>query len=157
MASERSNRHFSRQVATRILVVDDEPRLASALAALLRSCGHDVTEAHGGKRACELIDTQPFDLALLDLRMPEIDGFSVMAHLVNQQPDCGTVVISGESSFTAVSRALRRGALDYIRKPFDPEELVATIKGVVDKQLLLRPMKTYRDALRNPKPFIATL
>lgn len=138
MASERSNRHFSRQVATRILVVDDEPRLASALAALLRSCGHDVTEAHGGKRACELIDTQPFDLALLDLRMPEIDGFSVMAHLGNQQPDCGTVVISGESSFTAVSRALRRGALDYIRKPFDPEELVATIKGVVDKQLLLK-------------------
>ena len=138
MAFERSNRHFSRQVAARILVVDDEPRLASALAALLRSCGHDVTEAHGGKRACELIDTQPFDLALLDLRMPEIDGFSVMAHLGNQQPDCGTVVISGESSFTAVSRALRRGALDYIRKPFDPEELVATIKGVVDKQLLLK-------------------
>ncbi|MGO1750560.1 MAG: EAL domain-containing protein [Marinobacter sp.] len=138
MAFERSNRHFSRQVAARILVVDDEPRLAGALAALLRSCGYDVTEAHGGKRACELIDTHPFDLALLDLRMPEIDGFSVMAHLVNQQPDCGTIVISGESSFTAVSRALRRGALDYIRKPFDPEELVATVKGVADKQSLLK-------------------
>lgn len=138
MASERTNRHSSQRLAARILVVDDEPRLASTLATLLRSCGYDATEAHGGRRACELIDTQRFDLALLDLRMPEVDGFAVMTHLENQQPACGTIVISGESSFTTVSRALRRGALDYIRKPFDPEDLVATVKGVADKQSLLK-------------------
>lgn len=138
MASERINRHLSQRVAARILVVDDEPRLVSTLATLLRSYGYDATEAHGGRRACELIDTQPFDLALLDLRMPEVDGFAVMAHLANRQPECGSIVISGESSFTAVSGALRRGALDYIRKPFDPEELVATVKGVADKQSLLK-------------------
>lgn len=138
MAIEEPNRRLSQAIAPRILVVDDEPRLVSALAALLHSNGYHVTEAHGGKHACDLIDTLRFDLALLDLRMPEVDGFSVMAHLANQQPECGIVVISGESSFTSVSQALRRGALDYIRKPFDPEELVATVKNVIGKQSLLK-------------------
>jgi diguanylate cyclase (GGDEF)-like protein/PAS domain S-box-containing protein len=138
MAPEQTNKLFSRETTARILVVDDEPRLVRALASLLRSSGYDVTEAHGGKHACELIDTLRFDLALLDLRMPEVDGFAVMAHLANQQPECGNIVISGESSFTAVSRALRRGALDYVRKPFDPEELLSTIAGVAGKQSLLK-------------------
>ena len=138
MAPEQSNKLLSQEARARILVVDDEPRLVSSLASLLRGCGYDVTEANGGKHACELIATQQFDLALLDLRMPAVDGFAVMAYLENQQPECGSIVISGESSFTAVSRALRRGALDYIRKPFDPEELIATVKGVVGKQSLLK-------------------
>ncbi|WP_417545879.1 EAL domain-containing protein [Marinobacter sp.] len=138
MAPEQSNKLLSQEAASRILVVDDEPRLVSSLASLLRGCGYDVTEANGGKHACELIGARQFDLALLDLRMPGVDGFAVMAYLENQQPECGNIVISGESSFTAVSRALRRGALDYIRKPFDPEELIATVKGVVGKQSLLK-------------------
>ncbi|HDZ36808.1 MAG TPA: diguanylate cyclase, partial [Marinobacter sp.] len=138
MTPEQSDRFFSQDTTARVLVVDDEPRLASALAALLRGCGYDVTEADGGKHACQLIDTLHFDLALVDLRMPEVDGFAVMAHLTNRQPECGSIVISGESSFTAVSRALRRGALDYIRKPFDPDALLATVKSVVGKQSLLK-------------------
>lgn len=138
MASETTNTKRSARKAASILVVDDEPRLASALASLLRNCGYDVTEAYGGKHACELADTLSFDLALLDLHMPGVDGFAVMAHLESQQPECGVIVISGESSFTAVRRALRRGALDYIRKPFDPEELIAIIKSTVDKQSLLK-------------------
>ncbi|WP_417521272.1 EAL domain-containing protein [Marinobacter sp.] len=137
MASELTKR-TSPSEAARILVVDDEPRLVSALASLLSGCGYDVTEAYGGKQACELADTSHYDLALIDLRMPEVDGFAVMAHLENRQPECGVIVISGESSFTAVSRALRRGALDYIRKPYDPEELLAIVKGVVGKQTLLK-------------------
>src|SRR5690554_882625 len=138
MATELTNQPFSNRSTARILVVDDEPRLLAALATLLRSNGYDVTEAGGGKAACERLDNQVFDLALLDLRMPDVDGFDVMAHLAGVQPDCGAIVISGESSFSAVSRALRRGALDYIRKPFDPEELLATIEGVIGKQSLLK-------------------
>ncbi|MBO6851584.1 MAG: EAL domain-containing protein [Marinobacter sp.] len=122
----------------RILVVDDEPRLLESLASLLRGRHYQVTEAGGGRRACQLIDEETFDLAMLDLRMPEVDGFAVMSHIANRQPGCGVIVVSGESSFTAVSRALRRGALDYIRKPFDPEELLATVDNVLGKQSLLR-------------------
>lgn len=121
-----------------ILVVDDEPRLLASLASLLRTRQYQVTEASSGRRACQLIERHTFDLLLVDLRMPEVDGFDVMAHLARHQPDCGIIVISGESAFTSVSRALRRGALDYIRKPFDPDELLATVENVVGKQTLLR-------------------
>ncbi|SFN32407.1 EAL domain-containing protein [Marinobacter pelagius] len=138
MKPEHADQTPSQGFPARLLVVDDEPRLLSSLASLLRSQGYEVTEAEGGERACELIDQQSFDLALLDLRMPGVDGFEVMAELSRKQPDCGTIVVSGESSFAAVSRALRRGALDYIRKPFDPEELLATVESVINKQSLMR-------------------
>lgn len=138
MKPEHADQTPSQGFPARLLVVDDEPRLLSSLASLLRSQGYEVTEAEGGERACELIDQQSFDLALLDLRMPGVDGFEVMAELSDKQPDCGTIVVSGESSFAAVSRALRRGALDYIRKPFDPEELLATVESVINKQSLMR-------------------
>jgi diguanylate cyclase (GGDEF)-like protein/PAS domain S-box-containing protein len=138
MITEPTNQLFSNRSTARILVVDDEPRLLTTLATLLRDNGYDVTEAGGGKAACAQVNRQSFDLALLDLRMPDVDGFDVMAHLANTQPDCGAIVVSGESSFSAVSRALRRGALDYIRKPFDPEELLATVEGVIGKQSLLK-------------------
>lgn len=138
MKPEHADQTPDQGLPARLLVVDDEPRLLSSLASLLRGEGYEVVEAEGGERACELIDQHSFDLALLDLRMPGVDGFDVMAVLTDKQPDCGTIVVSGESSFAAVSRALRRGALDYIRKPFDPEELLATVESVISKQSLMR-------------------
>ncbi len=131
----------------RVLVVDDEPRLLTSLCSLLRSQEYSVTEAADGHGACQLIDRQTFDLAMLDLRMPGIDGFDVMRHIATRQPDCGVVVVSGESSFDAVSRALRRGALDYIRKPFDPDELLATVESVLEKRALLRAHEHIRGRL----------
>ncbi len=121
-----------------ILVADDDARLRASLAGILRDQGYEVTEADGGRQACALADRTAFDMALLDLRMPDLDGFGVMTHLTEKHPDCGVIVVSGESSFTSVSRALRRGALDYIRKPFDPEELLATLRGVIGRQSLVR-------------------
>ena len=138
MASEQTTAPSSLSRRPSILVADDEPRLLKTLADLLRSRGFEVSEAHGGRQACEQLHRQAFDLALLDLNMPELDGFQVMAETGRLQPDCGVVVVSGESSFSTVSRALRRGALDYIRKPFDPEELLATVEGVLGKQSLIR-------------------
>ncbi|KEF31043.1 diguanylate cyclase [Marinobacter nitratireducens] len=138
MAPELTDQPFSNGFAAKILVVDDEPRLLRSLSSLLQERGYEVSEALGGRQACELVNSQAFDLALLDLRMPEVDGFDVMSHIADTQPDCGCIVVSGESSFTAVSRALRRGALDYIRKPFDPEELLATVESVTGKQSLIK-------------------
>ncbi|WP_396622702.1 putative bifunctional diguanylate cyclase/phosphodiesterase [Marinobacter sp. W-8] len=138
MASEQTTESSSLSRRSSILVADDEPRLLKTLADLLRSRGFEVSEAHGGRQACEQLHRQAFDLALLDLNMPELDGFQVMAETGRLQPDCGVIVVSGESSFSTVSRALRRGALDYIRKPFDPEELLATVEGVLGKQSLIR-------------------
>lgn len=139
MATDRSMPpHREHPSAASILVADDEPRLRQTLAGLLRSRGFSVTEASGGLEACQMLGERQYDLALLDLNMPERDGFQVMEEAARVQPDCGIVVVSGEGSFSTVSRALRRGALDYIRKPFDPEELLATVQGVLGKQSLIR-------------------
>ncbi|MDX1799805.1 MAG: EAL domain-containing protein [Marinobacter sp.] len=138
MNMDRSQLNLDSQTTANILVADDDPRLLKSLADLLEEQGYWVTSALGGKAACDALDQTPFDLAMLDLRMPDVDGFDVMAHAAKVQPDCGIVVVSGESSFTAVSRALRRGAQDYIKKPFDPDELLATLESMLGKRTLIK-------------------
>ncbi|PSF10756.1 two-component system response regulator [Marinobacter fuscus] len=123
---------------SRVLVADDDPRLLNMLADLLRERGFDVTEANSGQAAIDASARRSFELALLGLDMPGVDGFKVMSELQQAQPDCGVIVTSGETSFRNVSRALRRGALDYIRKPVDPEELLSIVEGVLGKQSLIR-------------------
>lgn len=125
-------------IIARILVADDDPRLVSSLSSLLEQQGYLVASALGGKEACRQLSTRTFDLVMLDLRMPEVDGFEVMAHAAKVQPKCVIIVVSGESSFNAVSRALRRGAQDYIKKPYDPDEMLTTLKAALAKQSLVR-------------------
>ena len=120
----------------RILVADDNPRLLKSLADLLGEHGYQAMMASDGHEACRLLDRHSFTLAFLDLNMPGCDGFQVMEEANRLQPDCALVVVSGETSFLSVSRALRRGACDYIRKPFDPEEVLATLESVLGRQSL---------------------
>lgn len=122
----------------RILVADDNPRLLNSLAELLREHGYHTVPAADGDEACRLLRQHTFTLAFLDLNMPGRDGFQVMEEARRLQPDCALVVVSGETSFLSVSRALRRGASDYIRKPFDPEEVLATLESVLGRQSLQR-------------------
>ncbi|HKK54958.1 EAL domain-containing response regulator [Marinobacter sp.] len=137
MAPASTEKTRGKRLAARILVVDDDPRLLACLSSLLEQEGHKIKAVKGGRDAITAIHVDPFDLAMLDLRMPDIDGFEVMEKLSQAQPDCGVIVVSGETSFTSVSRALRRGALDYIRKPFGPEELLAIVRNVLDKRSLI--------------------
>ena len=119
-----------------ILVVDDEYRLLKSLENLLLNKGYQVHSAHGGLEACEQLRTQPFDLLILDLKMADMSGHQVMDYIAEQEIDVATIVVSGESSFSAVSKALRRGAYDYLKKPYDPEELLSTIDNALQKVML---------------------
>ncbi len=138
MTRDNPQPNYAQSQPPEILVADDDPRLLNALASLLRQQGYPVTEALGGHAACDALQARSFRLALLDLRMTDMSGFDVMAYAVTMQPDCGIIAVSGETEFTSVSRALRRGALDYIKKPFDPEELLETVRGVLGQQSLLQ-------------------
>ena len=132
----------SKQVANldieraRILVVDDEHRLLTSLESLLNSHGFRVTTALGGINACKALKSEHFDLVLLDLNMPDVDGHQVMDYIAEHDMDPAVIVVSGESSFSAVSKALRRGAYDYLRKPYDTEELVNTTRNCLQKVML---------------------
>jgi diguanylate cyclase (GGDEF)-like protein/PAS domain S-box-containing protein len=118
---------------TRLLVVDDEPLILASLEALLKHKHYQVDTALGGKLACQQLEQNHYDLVLLDLNMADVDGFAVMAFMADQGIDAAIVVVSGESTFDAVRKALRMGASDYVKKPYSPEELFATIDLTLHK------------------------
>lgn len=120
----------------RVLITDDEPRLLQSLKSLLESHGYQVDTALGGKNACLRLMKQHYDLLLLDLRMSDMSGHDVMRFMRDKCLSTATIVISGESSFRAVSEALRLGAYDYLKKPYASEELLAAVEKVLRKKLL---------------------
>ena len=120
----------------RILIADDDPRLLDSLQTLLKLYGFDVDRAEGGAHAIEKLCNQHYDILLLDLRMPEVSGHDVMQHIQQHGVRITTIVVSGESAFDDIARALRLGAHDYLKKPFVPEELLATINNAVRKRRL---------------------
>jgi diguanylate cyclase (GGDEF)-like protein/PAS domain S-box-containing protein len=119
-----------------ILIVDDELRLLESLDNLLKAQGYQTVCAQGGLEACNQLSTRTFDLILLDLNMADMNGHQVMDFITQNEFEVATVVVSGESSFSSVSKALRRGAYDYLRKPYDPEELLSTVNSALQKVIL---------------------
>src|SRR5690606_17203455 len=124
------------EVPARILLADDDARLLESLRALLRLYGHNVEIALGGKEAIAKLTAHHYDLLLLDLRMPDISGHDVMQYMAQPKITTMTVVVSGETSIDDISRALRSGAYDYLKKPYVPEELIATVSNALMKKRL---------------------
>jgi diguanylate cyclase (GGDEF)-like protein/PAS domain S-box-containing protein len=118
----------------RVLVVDDEARMLGSLEVLLKYKGYQVETALGGKLACQKFQKNHYDLVMLDLNMGDFDGFAVLAFIADQGINTATVVVSGETSFDSVRKALRLGALDYVKKPYSPEELFSAIDSTLDKK-----------------------
>ncbi len=121
-----------------VLVVDDEPRARASLKEILRLAGYEATLAEGGREAVELLSERHFDLMLLDLNMPELDGHGVMSFLEERKIDCDVIVVSGETTFDHATQALRRGAHDFLRKPYAPDELLRAISNTVERRKLKR-------------------
>lgn len=120
----------------RILVVDDEPRMLQSLGELLSLHGHQVHTASNGLEAASQLKRHEFDLLLLDLLMPGMNGLDVLSFIHENLLDPVVIVVSGESSLEVAVEALRRGAYDFIRKPYAAEELVRTIENAIRKRRL---------------------
>ncbi len=122
--------------SARVLLADDDPRLLESLHGLLSLYDHRVDTALGGRQAMDMLRHNSYDLLLLDLRMPEVSGHDVMAFMREQGIQTMTIVVSGETSVDDISRALKAGAYDYLKKPYVPEELLATVNNAVRKKRL---------------------
>lgn len=114
---------------SRILVVDDEPRVTSFVSRALSHEGFVVDEAYDGVRALRLAETGAYDLIVLDLLLPALDGVSLLRRLFETRPDQAVVVLSGVSDARARVRCLEIGVSDYITKPFDLSELLLRVKA----------------------------
>ncbi|MCA1925751.1 MAG: EAL domain-containing protein [Thiobacillus sp.] len=123
-------------VRPHVLVVDDEPLILEGLKRLLAAREFDVSTAGGGCDALIAIGKQQFDAILLDLGMPDLNGNEVLRFVAERSPGTPVIVVSGESAIDAAIRALRGGAADFVRKPYEPEELLRRIDNVLARRRL---------------------
>jgi diguanylate cyclase len=120
----------------RVLIVDDEQIQLDSLKELMTLSGYQVEIANCGNSAIERIQENSFDTILLDLNMPNGSGFEVIDHVIANEIQMKIIVVSGESDFDSTRTALRRGAYDFIKKPYIPDELLSTVKNATRKRQL---------------------
>jgi DNA-binding response OmpR family regulator len=114
----------------RILVVDDEPRMIGFIRMNLELEGHQVVEAHNGLQALEMIRTQLPDVVLMDVMMPEMDGFETL-RLLREFSTVPVIMLTAKGDENDKVYGLELGADDYVTKPFGPRELSSRIKAVL--------------------------
>jgi len=125
-------------VTTRILVVDDDDALRESLELFLASEGFDVAAAADGTLALAQIERAPFDVVLCDLRMPGIDGFELLPQLLRIAPGLTVILMSAYGTRDLAIEALKRGAYDYLAKPFPPSEALLAIRKAQEREKLRR-------------------
>jgi two-component system OmpR family response regulator len=130
---------------TTVLVADDEPRIVSFVTRALTSEGFRVDAALDGRRALELATSQRYDLVVLDLLLPEVDGIAVLQDLIEHRPDQRVLVLSALSDVETKVRCLELGASDYLSKPFSLAELIARMRARL-RQPAAGPRHRYLDA-----------
>jgi DNA-binding response OmpR family regulator len=114
-------------MAEHILIVDDEDTLRYFLKLTLEDEGYRVSEAASGHAALNWLERESFGLALVDLRMADIDGLEVMRQFRQRSPETEIIILTGYASVPSVVEALRQGAHDYLTKPVDTAELLASV------------------------------
>src|SRR6266404_5873570 len=114
----------------RILVVEDEARLARQIASALTEAGHDPKIVHDGERALREATGTPFDLIVLDIVLPRIDGFDVLRHLRSEHMASRVLMLTARSEVKDRVTGLQLGADDYLPKPFAMRELVARVSAL---------------------------
>jgi len=113
----------------RILLVDDEASIRLTLGALLERTGYNVTSAESGEQAVQLLERQPFDLLLTDLKMPGIDGMQLVAAARQRQPDVAVIVLTGHGSLESAIDGLHQQIFDYLLKTSTPDEVIARVNA----------------------------
>lgn len=126
----------------RVLVVDDEPRIVSFVSRALSAQGFAVDGALDGLRAVELAEAGTYELMVLDLLLPGIDGLSVLRRVSESRPDLPVLILSALSDVESKVAALELGAVDYLPKPFALAELLARVRARLRGGTAPRPANT---------------
>src|SRR2546421_11830016 len=111
-------------MTARVLIADDEDSLRWVLEKGLRQAGYEVTSVKDGPCALQAFEAEPFDIVLLDVRMPGVDGLAALARIREIRPDATVVVITAHGTMETAIQAMQRGAYDYLAKPFDLDEVL---------------------------------
>ena len=129
-----------------VLVVDDDPDVRALVSTLLGRAGYLITEAPDGRAALKVLYDQRPDLVVLDVNMPDLDGWATLER-IRDLSDVPVVMLSARGEELEKVRALRAGADDYVTKPFGRQELLARVESVLRRAVGTGPKETYSDAL----------
>ncbi len=141
----------------RILVADDEDGLRWVLERGLRQAGYDVTAAKDGESALRAIESEPFDLVVLDIRMPGIDGLSALARIRQLRPAMHVIVMTAHGTMETAIQAMQRGAYDYLAKPFDLDEMLLLTERALEASRLTEEVARLRTGLQEVREFSALI
>ena len=118
----------------RILVIDDEPNIVKSCTRMLELEGFEVRGVTGGAEAIALYKSEGFDLVLVDLKMPGVDGLEVLAALREYDPSAAVVIVTAYGTKESVVEALRLGACEFLEKPLEAKTLIATVRRILERE-----------------------
>src|SRR5580704_201096 len=120
-----------------VLIVDDEPNLRKILSAQLTRDGYDVLTAEDGDHGLHLLREHHIDLVVTDLKMPNVDGMTLLKRALEEDPDLPVVVVTAHGTIDTAVEAPKSGAFDFVTKPFDKDE----VRQIVAKALKTRELR----------------
>lgn len=122
------------KTTTRVLIVDDDEAVRLSFVRSLAGARYNVEAAWNGTEALRAMEQQPFDVILLDIRMPGVDGMSVLKAIKEKWPESEVVIITGYPSLETAKEAIQLGACDYLSKPVGPDEVIHAANGALTRK-----------------------
>ncbi|MDP2703368.1 MAG: sigma-54 dependent transcriptional regulator, partial [Candidatus Rokubacteria bacterium] len=132
----------------RILIADDEDGLRWVLEKGFHGAGYQVTAVKDGTAALREAEAQPFDLILLDIRMPGMDGLTLLGHVRGKRPDAQVVIMTAHGTVETAIQAMQKGAYDYLAKPFDIDEALLLAERALLARRLSQEVTSLKTGLR---------
>ncbi|HKZ53528.1 MAG TPA: response regulator, partial [Candidatus Acidoferrales bacterium] len=136
----------------KILIVDDEMVVRDSLGKWFATEGYEIHTVASAREALEAIQKGNYDTALIDIKMPGMDGMELQDRLREIDPEMPLIIMTGYASVETAVRALKRGAYDYITKPFDPDELVHLVSNALEHRSTKREVVRLRENLQEIFP-----
>ncbi len=136
-----------------ILVVDDDPNILQVIKMRLVSGGYNVTTSDNGEEALSLVQQEPFDLMVLDLKLDEEDGISLMEDIHRLNPNIPVIILTAYGTIKSAVNAMKKGAYGYLTKPFEGHELLLQIENCLEKRRLSREVKSLRQLVKKKYGF----
>ncbi len=141
----------------RILIADDEDGMRWVLEKGLRDAGYEVTSVKDGESAMRRAEAEPFDLIFLDVRMPGLDGLTILKRLRASRPDALAIVMTAHGTMETAIQAMQRGAYDYLAKPFDIDEVLLLAERALTARRLTQEVAQLKTGLQDVWEFGALI
>ncbi|RKX25347.1 MAG: sigma-54-dependent Fis family transcriptional regulator, partial [Candidatus Zixiibacteriota bacterium] len=130
-----------------ILVIDDKESMRTMLSDVLTDEGYQVDAASGGKEGLDLARVKGYDLAITDMKMPDVDGLEVLSGLKNLDNDMSVIIMTAYGTVETAVAAMKSGAYDFVTKPFDPDHLTVIVERALENRRLLAENSLLREEL----------